>query len=292
MADAKVVHDDSDLLSIFRFRLLLARRRQRRHLRELVELARFLKRRNHRHPFTLPVDTLRELEEVPSYQRVLAGLDATCPADQFLYRITTVGALAWAISWNEMESLPEEPKGPLWSSLNDAAGLPPEWVPLRRFGSGFYKGRRGVSWWSTLSDITDDLIRAAYRLGIAANYIGPNSVVLRVPTSAVTGARVPTVLDALDMPIFLPTRESDVPSSGITIDVANNPNLAEGATEYVLGPVSVEDIEVFPILVDEAAWRAYRGPSTQTPPARAWSRVVLGKQLYGPLVNFYQRLAS
>jgi hypothetical protein len=292
MADSEPVRDEHDLIAIFRFRLRMARRRQRRHFRELLQLARFLKQRDLPHPFTLHADHLEVLRELSCYQRVLAGLEVSCPVDRYLYRITTVGALTWSIAWNEQDSLPEEPKGPLWSRIKEASGEPPEWVPLRHFGSGAYEGRRGVSWWSTLPNITDDLIRAAYRLGVASNYIGPNSVVLRVPAASGNVTRVPTVLDALDMPIFLPTRENDAPSSGITIDVGNNPDLAEGDAEYVLGPVPVDDIEIFPVLVDERAWRAYRGPTSTAPAGPAWSRVALGRQLYGPLMSFYQRVAS
>lgn len=283
------------LFAIFESRLKLASQRQATWAAELEELREFLAARDDcdRHPYTLPTEALDALKKLACWRPAPSGHPAECPSEGYMYRISSIRSVVWAFEWNPDLAPRLSDDTVLWSVLLEHARASGGWVSLDALGSGAYCTKRGFTWWTSLAGIEDDLILAAHRLGIPDNFIFEHSVVLRVPAGVMrelSAARVPTVLDAVDLPIFYPTREADRPRSGVTINVANTPNLAEGETEYAVGPLPACSIEVLPILVDRQAWRAFRGSSRTDGTAPTRRRVPLDEALYEPLVRFYQGL--
>ena len=90
----------------------------------------------------------------------------------------------------------------------------------------------------------------------ALDLLPPHPVVLRLRVKSLNAERkprVPTVVDAWDMPIFDPRKDDPVPPHGVTISLEKPSALEPGCDEYVLGPVTVSAIDF--IALDETQAR-------------------------------------
>lgn len=281
--DAQNAPDEDALrTAIHRIRVRIGERRQARALGVLRETLELLEP----HPYELSNARFQLIRRQQWFQAPPSGGVARCPPSGYLYRLTDVSSVAAATKWTAPDVLVVDTAKSLWSefmveSRRRKTGGGGPWVPLRRFATGTYSGLRGFSWWTTLADVADDVIRASYRLGRPTQWIVKNTIVLRTPCEYVhaeQAARVPSVVEAFDSVIFDATREADEPASGVTINLENAPALREGVDEYVLGPVPVDRIEALPVLVDADAWAAYRASQ---------AACSLAPPLYHALLSYY-----
>ncbi len=283
------------LRELYRARLKLTRRRQASHRDRLVELTGFLRAEKLRHPFQFEAKHYLKLNQLPFFQTVLGGPRARCPNEGYLYRITNPMAVAQHTDWRDPDTSPMHPVQKLWNRfVEEQDRHKGGWVPLRELAAGNLGGPRRFTWWTSLDSVMEDLIYAAYRLGLDADSIPVSALVLRVPVEILKDRedlRVPTVLEAIDQVIFHPTRESDSPPAGVTIDLNDPESLADGAEEYVVGPLPVEEIHAYPVLVHVDKSFAHRGSVAQSPRAPAHRRIELDDRLCMALRAYYHALA-
>lgn len=219
---------------------------------------------------------------LPAYVQGSGGLPATLPEDGYLYRLTSLVRLTQDAEWiffrpgfEDVETIRLRPE-PLADEL--ARRSRGGWLRLRTFATGEMAGPRRFTWWTSAILDPREIIAGMHRLGVPNNWLVRSSVLLRCPVSAVAAgraARVPTVLDAFESPIFHPTADAGNPASGVTIDLTQAA-LRAGEDEYVLEPLAVDEIEIWPLAVTDAM--------------KDLRDVRLGTDLYNRLVTYYRDL--
>jgi hypothetical protein len=125
----------------------------------------------------------------------------------------------------------------------------------------------------------EQIVQRLSQCGIPNSWITQYSVVMRCqPAKLKSGdfLRVPTVIDAFDLEIFHPTADSRKPGAGVAIHLQRSGTLQEGAKEFILQPLVVEEIEVCPVEITDRVKTAIGVP--------------LDTVLRGSLLDYYTSL--
>jgi hypothetical protein len=258
MADQTSLHDA---------RQRIGSKRQPTHARDLQELEDILVSLRLSHPYELAYDEKVQLETKPAFSKGGQGPTATLVGKQHLYRICGAKGLALGVTDLKLGGITHlDNDDVLWNGFNDLAD-PLRWRALSRYASGTLTGRRGISWWTSLRLRPSDLAVGAYQIGMYDMWIPVYALLLRCPVDFVVSkglSLVPSVLDAFDQEVFHPTRYADNPESGITISLEHAGALKKGVSEFILGPLEVDKIEILPVLINAPA-RAGLKPLQQEP---------------------------
>ncbi|HJQ69828.1 MAG TPA: hypothetical protein VKA70_12685 [Blastocatellia bacterium] len=206
------------------------------------------------HPYSLTDDDYDRLLENNDYKVGGKGRAAEPPKGGFLYRLS--GAMQVARSADVWTAVPttENNNEDIWWLLTNDHYRNQGWIKLSWYAEGSLKGFRGITWWTSLDLLKDKVPLSAYKLGIPNDRIPLYAVILRCPADFLKDnklARVPTVLDAFDSEIFHPSRDEDKPRCGTTIGLKPSGPLGEGVDEYVVGPIPVDEVEIWPVLIDK-----------------------------------------
>jgi hypothetical protein len=240
-------------LAIFQARHVLDSRRQPRHGDALEKLLASLAQLppppdTSAHPYHLLPHHITWLgANEGSFLATAHGLPAQPPSGDHLFRLANIKSLlrdnpGWVSNREPIEQ---------HRILVEEYHQTRRWIPLKRVIRGPLRGSRGVTWWTSYRVSPDALVASAYKLGIARNWISSWSILLRCKRTAFTHAalRVPTVIDAFNLPIFDASAEADNPGSGRAIDLTRPDALAPGRDEYVASEVEVDQVEMLPLEV-------------------------------------------
>lgn len=243
-------------LAIFQARHVLDSRRQPRHGGALDRLLASLAQLppppdTSAHPYHLLPHHFNWLDANESHFLATAhGPPAQPPGAGYLFRLANIKSLlrdnpGWVSNREPIEQ---------HRILIEEYRQTRRWIRLKRVIHGPLRGSRGVTWWTSNRVSPDALISCAYKLGIARNWISSWSILLRCPRTAFDHAalRVPTVIDAFNLPIFDASAEADNPGSGRAIDLTRPDALAPGWDEYVASEVDVDQVEMLPLEVAAA----------------------------------------
>lgn len=132
-----------------------------------------------------------------------------------------------------------------------------EWLKLAAYAKGPLRHIRNLLWWTDFDLSAIQVMKAIHRIGITNTYLVPESVIIRcaVAPEIASGATVPTVVDAYQSLIFHPTKTSNRPRAGETIDVGDVGNLASGVGEFTLPSAPVHLVEFFPVRISAELMR-------------------------------------
>jgi hypothetical protein len=203
------------------------------------------------HPYTLERGQIDQLMTNEFFAQGGRGLSASALGHQYLYRICNVRQIVDNTSWISANRY--ENNEDIWISLKrdfDAAG---DWLPLSRYAYGALLGYRGFTWWTSLNFLAAGVICGAHVAGIPNDWLQKYAIILRCLLEEIEGKdmlRVPTVLDAFNGEIFHPTINDDSPVEGLTISLEDPANLETGTDEFVLPGVGVDQIDLWPVLID------------------------------------------
>jgi hypothetical protein len=237
------------LLDLYNVRRTIAQNRQAQHVTSHTKLHDFLLLLKKTQPYDLDILTKLKFEALTFFVANPFGRQAKVPVrDDYIYRIC---------------SMPDVVKGSGWynDEGNDAANWKQVqqkgkggWIRLSKFTSGTYKCRpRRFSWWTSFP-LFQDVISGAHRIGMTNDWVPFQCLVLRCPIEYVNLnklAFVPSVIDAFMQLIFHPTKDVNLPTYGITIDLSLFPlTLSPGIDEVVLPEISVDQLEVLPVNAD------------------------------------------
>jgi hypothetical protein len=164
--------------------------------------------------------------------------------ETFLYRYTTIENLIGQENWND----PIVRRVDAYETIKKRSS-PTSWYKLSNAMSGFYKNRRGFSWWT--NELPNKL-EVLFRLGLVNNYFKPNSIILRVKLidKIKDKLNIPSVIDGYDQPIFFPKFIDSNIFSGQTLNLNDLHEFKDGCNEYVLSELNVEEIEAIPLELD------------------------------------------
>jgi hypothetical protein len=166
-----------------------------------------------------------------------AILNAKC-GEQYLYRYTTVSNLTRMNNW--VDALVK---------IDDAFEIirtkteKDEWFPLSNAMMGFYKNRRGFSWWT--NEVPDELEKL-FKLGLVSDWVMPKSLVMRIriTNSLQINLNIPSAVDGYDQPIFLPKFIESGMLAGQTLNLNDLKEFKDGCNEFVVSELKVSKIEV------------------------------------------------
>jgi len=163
--------------------------------------------------------------------------------EAYLYRYTSLASLTRYPSWNT--NLIDIDNAFIELEEKVKKG---DWYNLGNIISGFYKNRRGFSWWT---NVYPDTIEKLYALGLPFDWINEESVIMRINIDEhlKNVINIPSVIDGYDSPIFLP-QQIDHKSAGKTLNLNNNKTFSDGFDEYVLDEIDVNHIEIVPVLFE------------------------------------------
>jgi hypothetical protein len=245
--------DEELLANIYALRLEIAMRRQSRHRELLVQLESLISEVSLPHPYALSGPVFGKLSGTDVFAEGSFGLEADPPEAEFLYRLCSLQSVIDFTDW-KADAGGNEPPGRIFNRLETEAGPDPsDWLPLGDYtDGGSLGGYLGITWWTSLSMSPAEVVVAAQRLGLVLK--GEYKLLLRCSVEYVRRerlARVPTVLDAFASEIFHTTDDARGPKHGVTISLESLQDLQEGADEFVIGPVDVSQVQVFPVRVTE-----------------------------------------
>ena len=257
----------ADQSSLHLLRQSIGYKRQPPHELDLRELHQAVADLGYTHPYELEYDARVQLQESkPAYRQGGRGISAVLNASDRLYRISSARALITGVSDLRLGGITKDDNDEvIWNALNEPR-YTGNWRSLSRYSRGTLTGRRGISWWTTLTLDPRSIVAGGLQMGMYAIWIPRYAVILRLSIDELIKPLIPTVLDAFDQEVFRPARYSDNPIAGTTISLKQSGNLVDGTTEFILLNVPVEQIELIPVLVN-APMRAEidsvkKGPET------------------------------
>lgn len=203
-----------------------------------------------------------------------AGPDAT-PSQEYIYHLTSVSKVLRYSRWTffppgfttrkhsdsrlfrHLEDKYEEAR----AAHQDVTGSK-TWLPLKDYAHGTYSGFRDFTWWTTLTLLPSYIVCGGHNIGLPNKWIPNYALIMRCPSSYVKAAKlisIPTVLDGFTSEIYSPVdlRVSPHPACGQTINLDSVGPLREGREEFALRPVSVNQIEFQPVLIDRPRRQAH-----------------------------------
>jgi hypothetical protein len=215
------------------------------------------------HPYRLirnrVIDQFQPLMANTEFASGGTGPSASTTVD-FIYHLTSVRKLVKFTQWSFFPSGFPTPKNAAWRLFEYLIAdyhSTSNWLPLRDYASGEYGGFRNFTWWSNLELDPNDIVCRAHKLGLPNKWIPVYAVILRCPAIHIeldNLHHIPTVVDGFPSEIFRPMdfRMSSL-TSGQTIDLETNGQLADGVEEFALSPVPVNPIEFKPVLINRHA---------------------------------------
>jgi hypothetical protein len=252
--------------AVHKIRQKLGIERQPLHADSLGALDTILQRFPRDHPYSLETDHFPALCEVSAFGEGPAGRKVGAPAAPYLYRLTSVRNIARDVTRWRGRISPTENSETLFRYFQSHAAPLGGWYPLADLADGYLRGPRGFTWWSTHEISSRYPLRSALRLGLPYDYTPVYAAILRfrcgsghMPTIC-----VPSAVDAFDHPVFRPTDDGIAPAAGLTIQLSATRTFSDGETEYCIGDVPVEPLEVYPVLINETH-RSSPGVLTDTP---------------------------
>lgn len=268
----------SDHIILHNMRQRIGTNRQPRHDRDLKDLDSELQAMKIQHPYSLNREQIERLMTKDSFRQGGRGLPAEIPDQGFLYRLCNVRSVVRYTTWVSVPTVHDNDED-VWRRLKNDYDSNQEWLPLNRYAQGVLTGHRGFTWWTNLKALPDDVLSGAHTIGMPNDWIPVYAVVLRCPVSYLGPfTHVPTVLDGFSSEIFHPTIDNDNPPVGLTISLEHSHILREGSSEFVLGSLEVEPIEMRPVLIDSNMMAAHA------------HYVGLGPDLWRLLEVYYNRL--
>lgn len=246
-------------------RQLIAGVRQPRHQGKITQLGAQLRNlpRPDQHPYDLNDENFEMLLGMEAaFREGGAGLPATVPDQDFIYRLSAAAKVrSYSEVWRDgYEEYIDDER--LFGAIHWQYRRTRDWIPLREYADGSYRSRRQITWWTSLelrADEPEDVVRKVSQCGIPIDWINKWSLVLRCRVehlARVRAACVPSVLDGFDSEIFHPTIDDDTPPAGIAIDLDGPTTITAGVSEFVLQPISVDQIDVLPVVIDDEVKRA------------------------------------
>lgn len=164
--------------------------------------------------------------------------------DSYLYRYTTIENLTRLSNWEDSIVAIDNAFEIIKSQINSTT-----WFILSNAMRGFYKNRRGFSWWT--NEVPNE-IEKLFRLGLVNDWFKPKSLIMR--TKLTEGLKrklnIPSAIDGYDQPIFLPKFIEPEVYSGQTLNLNDLQNFKGGCKEFVVSELSVQDIEILPLELD------------------------------------------
>ena len=239
----------SDPHSIYLVRRQLDVSRQPHCRPELEQLEELIKHFELGHPYG--PERREELRLRTEYVDCVNGPHAKLD-EEFCYRITSIGALVRYTGEGEF-SRPRSVDYNFGRLLAAYRARHEDWVPLSRLAQGNLTGPRGFSWWTPLTLLPNLILHQCHSLGLPNDYLAPTSALLRCRTEFLLKnalARVPTPVDGFDGLIFNATAETAHPTTGVAIDLSQNP-LGLGAGEIVVRTIPVTEVSLVPIRIDK-----------------------------------------
>lgn len=251
------------LQRLFELRIRLERRRQPDYQKPLENLLDTLRGKHIDHPYGLDEVIREELFQlIGDLREGGRGRDAA-PDHPYLYRLTSVGALRHmkTLSWDYGAS----PGG--WTLtqfssdgqihealLAEASGTKTGWLPLGPYAVGSIANPRLFSWWTTYEGLLHNTFVAGRRLGLVDDWIAEDAIVLRC---AAGNAKVPNAVDGFEGPVFQACDDATSCPCGQTIDLNGDGEVGPGEPEFVLRPMSTDDLWFRPIRIEPATRRAH-----------------------------------
>ena len=240
------------------------------------------------HPYALN-DKLDEfVARTKIFSEGLQGKSANISNENYLYRVQSLRGFLKSVEWSDFSVNAGDAKE-VWNMLvNVSKRTSGGWLPLERFVEGTYPVKvadiENLKWWNyawwTTHSLWENVILGAAKIGMCSTWLSDESIVFRASVNGAGEnlvAYVPTVVDAFLQPIFHPVEEMSAPNAGITIDLSSN-SLEIGVDEYVIKPIDVEAIEIFPILISNDLRRRYGAGCEEN------------AHLLNALVNYYRVL--
>lgn len=242
-----------DLCDLHDSRQHMGSRRQPRHINDLKSVDRILSKIGETHPYQLTADQMGEFKKERWFAGSSSGLAAIISNGKYLYRLAPVIKLAtYASEWFATPSI----KLDAWRFIRKLQAdleLKRDWLEYSAYAKGTFASPRNISFWTTFEFGAKDIVKGANNVGLPSNWIIRQMVILRLDISKLSrGNRVfvPTVLDAFNSEIFHPTKDIESPPSGSAIHL-NSGFLSQGADEFVLGPLPVELVDLWPVVLEE-----------------------------------------
>ncbi len=246
-------------MGIHSIRQVISNARQPRHRSGMDRLQQHLATFGISHPYGLNDEQFESLLEMEiAFRAGGIGLPATIPGQDFIYRLSGVTKVKKYVElWRDRyEAHTQDDE--LFGVIYDQFIKRGDWLPLSDYASGLYRSPREISWWTSLELPTNDpktLLSKVSQCGIPSNWISKWSLVLRCRLQLDRGnsARVPTALDGFDSEIFHPTIDEHTPAAGVAIHLDTLGRVRSGTNEFVLQPIPVDHVEVWPVLIGDEA---------------------------------------
>lgn len=263
-------------------------RRQSSFADKLEKLSEALSNCGKSHPYSLN-DKLEDfVDQTKIFSEGTQGILASIKDENYLYRVQSLRGFLKNVEWADL-SINYKVAKEVWNKLVISSKRTSDgWLKLDRFVQGTYPLEvadvDNLKWWNfawwTTHSLLDNLILGAAKIGMCSTWISNENIVLRASVKAVKAkpiSFVPTIIDAFLQPIFYPVEEMPAPTSGVTIDLSND-NLGIGVDEYVIKPIEVNAIEIFPIPIEDD-FRKLHGAGCEE-----------NTHLLRALIDFYQYL--
>jgi hypothetical protein len=220
------------------------------------------------HPYRLVRN--RAINQVDSLLRVRGfapgGIGNTGnPTSGFIYHLTSVRKAITYSQWqyfpSGFPSLSHEDRK-LFEYLLDDYNRRGDWLSFSAYAQDEYSGFRSFTWWTNLEVLDGPVVCSAHKLGLPNKWIPKYALVMRCPAVYARDnslSRVPTTIDGFLSEVFSPPdlRPLNRPVSGRTIDLDSPGALREGADEYALTSIPVDQIDFKPILIDYTLRRGH-----------------------------------
>jgi hypothetical protein len=249
--------EDELLEKIHKQRMEIAAARQPRHQGIWTRLDDVLRDIGKMHPYSLCDEHYDVLLKEDKFAVGGYGLSAALPGVEYLYRVNGVNKLrTYSKGWRDRgeEGISDTE---LFGIMIDEAAKTGGWLKLTSYAQGDFCNPRKMSWWTSLElppNQPEKIVQGLSHCGIPSNWMTRYSVVMRCkPANLRMGdfLHVPTVIDAFDLEIFHPTCDAHRPECGVAIYLQNAGALQEGTQEFVLQPIRVEEIEIFPVEITD-----------------------------------------
>lgn len=243
------------LTELYNLRQTVSIQRQARHAKALKLLDDKLRKAGVEHPYgNYPRALSDAFMKTPCFYKGSRGYLRKIHDHEFIYRLSGIKELAGdkGIRWHAYVK-PDRPPKEIFNFVNADFERAEDWLPLNRYAGGSLTGYRNITFWTTSPPSCDDIISYAHLVGMTNNWLKKWSVVLQCRVkdlSKENNVRVPTAIDAYTELIFHPTQDQARPTCGTTIKLSEDGPLAEGTSEFVLGPIEASKIKIRPLPID------------------------------------------
>lgn len=222
--------------------------RQPRHRNKYKRLLDILEKMGVSHPYRLERSQFKQLFEETNYLNGTIGNKAEITSE-YLYRFTTVKTLMNYLGANwTLDPISFQSSKEVYALYRYLFLKENSWLSLSRFSTGRYSNPRKFTFW-TSDNLSINPLNNFNKVGYPSNWIDQYMVILRCRAHSLPGKiiKIPTILDAFTISIFLPMYDSKRTKTGFAIDLKNTLYGRFGFSEVVIGPIGVGNIELFPL---------------------------------------------